>query len=172
MALLAGALLGLLPIFPGPWAAEPGAAEPGTVQRGAYVFHLAGCAGCHTDTKNKGPLLAGSGPLKTPFGTFYGPNITPHPTQGIGNWSDEQFTRALRLGRAPDGSHYFPVFPFPSFAAMTDGDILDLKAYIFSLPPVARPNRPHEIKFAFRWRFLMVFWKFLFLDAPTPPDPA
>ncbi|MDP6175358.1 MAG: cytochrome c [Rhodospirillales bacterium] len=167
LAPLAGALFVFFSLLPGVDAAEAGA-----VQRGAYIFHAAGCAGCHTDHQAKGPLLGGGGPLKTPFGIFYGPNITAHPTAGIGTWSDGDFIRALRQGVAPDGSHYFPVFPFTSFAAMTKTDARDLKAYIFSLPPVARPNRPHKIKFPFGWRPLMAVWKDLFLDPPAPPDPA
>ena len=112
-------------------------ADPAAVKRGAYVFAVAGCAACHTDRKNKGAMLAGGPGLETPFGTFYGPNITPDPTHGIGSWTDAEFVRALREGLRADGAHLFPVFPYPSFTLMTDADMLDLKAYIFSLPAVA-----------------------------------
>lgn len=148
-------------------------AESDPVKRGAYLFAAGGCAGCHTDSKNKGPLLAGGGPLKTPFGTYYGPNITADKTHGIGKWSDREFIRALRQGISPNGSLYFPVFPYPSFTKMTDRDMRDLKAYIFSLPAVAKRNKPHDIKFPFGIRFSMIGWNFLFLDkGPEPPDPA
>ncbi|HEX9810410.1 MAG TPA: cytochrome C, partial [Alphaproteobacteria bacterium] len=79
----------------------PGAvlgAGPQQLERGKYLFDAGGCANCHTDAKNKGPLLAGGRALKTPFGIFYGPNITPHPEFGIGRWSDADFIRAMREG--------------------------------------------------------------------------
>ena len=146
------------------------------IARGEYLFRAANCQSCHTDVKNKGKLLAGGRPLKTPFGTFYGPNITPHEDHGIGAWSDADFIAALRHGRAPDGSHYFPAFPFTAFTKMTDADMLALKAYIFTLPAVDRPNTPHEIGFPFGWRFLMSAWKWLAFDPgafePDPTRPA
>jgi mono/diheme cytochrome c family protein len=150
----------------------PRAQDAETVRRGEYIFRIAGCLSCHTDTKNRGERLAGGRALKTPFGTFYGPNITPHPTAGIGDWSDEDFVRALGEGTDPDGNHYFPVFPYPAFTGMTRADMLALKAYIFSQPPVDRPNRTHEIDFPYGWRFLNTFWKWLNFSAGTfQPDP-
>ena len=144
-----------------------------TIGRGAYLFAVAGCTGCHTDVKGKGRKLAGGRALKTPFGTFYGPNITPDPDHGIGKWSDADFIRALREGIAPDGSHYFPVFPYTSFSGMTDSDLLALKAYIFTLAPVARPNLPHAVAFPFGWQLLQFFWKILYFEpGPHRPDPA
>ena len=143
------------------------------VTRGEYVFHAAGCAGCHTDTKNDGQLLAGGRELETPFGTFVGPNITAHPEAGIGDWSDDDFIRALRDGVAPDGSHYYPAFPYTSFTKMTDADMRDLKAYIFSLPTSATPSKPHEIGFPFNIRALLGAWKAANFDAGVfEPDPA
>jgi mono/diheme cytochrome c family protein len=155
-------------------AARPATAgDPTALERGAYLFDVAGCAACHTDTQHKGPLLAGGSPLATPFGTFYGPNITPDRTYGIGAWSDADFVRALREGMRPDGAHLFPSFPYPSFTLITDADMLDLKAYIFSLPPVAKPSRPHDIGFPVSWRWLQTFWRWLnFTPGPFQPDPA
>lgn len=141
--------------------------------RGAVLFGAGGCATCHTDVKHKGAALAGGRALKTPFGTFYTPNITPDPTHGIGRWSDADFVRAMRRGIAPDGSHYFPAFPYPAFTNMTDGDLKALKNYIFAQPAVARPNRPHAIAFPLNLRFLQFFWKLLFFTpGPYVPDPA
>jgi len=143
----------------------------GDVKRGEYIFAIGGCAACHTDVKNNGQLLAGGRELKTPFGNFYGPNITAHPVAGIGRWSDDDFMRALRQGRRPDGAHYFPVFPYPAFAKMTDQDVLDLKAYIFSLPVSDRPNRPNELAFPFNVRALQFGWKLLnFAPGEFKPD--
>ncbi len=154
-------------------AVEPApSGENEAVKRGAYIFQAAGCKACHTDTKRKGPPLAGGRAIETPFGTFFGPNITPDPVTGIGEWSDGDFVRALRSGISPDGDHYYPVFPYTSFTKMTERDMLDLKAYIFSLPPLKKPNRPHEVNFPFRFRPLLGFWKALhFTPGPYEPDP-
>ena len=151
---------------------EPAVAAAEAAARGAYLFRAAGCAGCHTDPKRKHEPLAGGPALSTPFGTFYAPNITPDPEHGIGRWSDADFLRALRQGRAPDGRHYYPAFPYTSYSGMTERDTLDLKAYVFSLAPAARPSRPHEIAFPFNFRVLLGLWKTLFF-APRPfaPEP-
>ena len=85
-------------------ASSAWAADDEAVKRGAYLFAAADCAGCHTDVKNNGKLLAGGRALATPFGTFYGPNITPDPKLGIGNWTEAQFHRALREGINEHGS--------------------------------------------------------------------
>jgi len=155
------------------FAAPPAQAQVGDAARGAYVFAAGGCAGCHTDVKNSGQLLAGGRELKTPFGSFYGPNITAHPVNGIGKWSDADFIRAFRQGRRPDGAHYFPVFPYTSFTKVADRDLLDLKAYIFSLPVSDRPSRPHDIGFPFNVRLLQFGWKLLnFEPGEFRPDPA
>lgn len=145
----------------------------GDPKRGEYLFAAGGCAGCHTDVKSNGQLLAGGRELKTPFGSFYGPNITAHPTAGIGRWSDDDFVRALRLGRRPDGAHYFPVFPYTSFTKMADQDMLDVKAYIFTLPTSDRPNRPNDLAFPFNVRALQFGWKLLnFVPGEFSPDRA
>jgi len=146
---------------------QPAAAqetESDAIARGEILFAAGGCANCHTDKKAKGPLAAGGAALKTPFGVFYAPNITPDKEHGIGAWTDAQFMRALRDGVAPDGSHYFPVFPYTSFTNMTDADMKALKAFVFTLKPVARPNRPHEVGFPFNVRLAQVFWKALFFE--------
>jgi mono/diheme cytochrome c family protein len=154
-------------------APAAGRADEAAVERGRYLMAAGGCYACHTDAKNKGEPLAGGTAIKTPFGTFYGPNITPDPTYGIGRWSDADFIRALREGIGPDGRHFFPAFPYPSFTKITDSDLKDLKAYIFSLKPVAKPSRPHDIGFPFNIRFLQVFWRWLyFTEGPFKADPT
>ncbi len=164
---LAGILLLALSFAP------PAFAQGGDASKGAYLFAAGGCAGCHTDEKAGGQLIAGGRELKTPFGSFFGPNITAHPVAGIGRWSDADFVRALRQGRRPDGAHFFPVFPYPSFTKITDRDLLDLKAYIFSLPVSDRPNRPHDVAFPFNVRLLQFGWKLLFFEqGEFKPDPA
>lgn len=141
------------------------------VQRGKYLFAAAGCQGCHTDPENKSQPLAGGRRLKTPYGVFVSPNISPDPTYGIGRWSDADFRRALRQGISPTGSAYYPVFPYPSYTAMADRDILDIKAYLFTLPPFPVPNRPHEIDFPYNLRILNKLWMAFFLsEGPVRPS--
>ena len=139
----------------------------GDAKHGEYVARAAGCVGCHTDTAPGAVPFAGGRLLDTPFGKFYGPNITPHPDTGLGKWKEADFRRALRLGERPDGAHYYPAFPYPSFTGMTDGDVRDLWAYLRGLPPASRANRAHELRFPFGWRFLVTFWKWLYF-APQP----
>jgi len=141
------------------------------VARGAYLATAAGCADCHTDAKNGGRPYAGGRSLTTPFGTFYAPNITPDMVTGIGQWSDVQFLNALREGVRPDGSNFFPVFPYPSFTKITDGDVRAIKAYLFAQPAVRQANRAHDVAFPFSWRFLLSGWKVLFFN-PGPFRPA
>jgi len=143
------------------------------IQRGAYVFHAAGGCSCHTDVPNKGPLMAGWRALTTPFGVIYSTNITPDLKTGIGQWSDADFVRAMTQGIGPHGKRYFPVFPYTSFTRMSAGDLLDLKAYLFSLPPIERPNRAPELRFPFGWRFGIRFWKWRYFQPGTfQPDAS
>ena len=147
--------------------------DPEAVRRGEYLFHAGGCLGCHTDTRNNGATLAGGRALKTPFGTFYGPNITVDPEHGIGRWSEADFIRALREGVSPDGTHYYPAFPYTSFTQMTDADLRDLWAYLRTVPAVAQPNRPHDLGFPYNFRPLLAGWKLLnFKPGAFQPDPA
>lgn len=144
----------------------------GDAKRGEYIAKAAGCAGCHTEAAAGAAPYAGGRPLDTDFGTFYGPNITPHPQAGIGRWSEQDFFRALRQGVRPDGAHYFPAFPYPSFTQVVDEDMRDLWAHLRSLPPNPRANRPHDLRFPFGWRWLIWVWKlFFFSPGPFKPDP-
>lgn len=151
----------------------PPAHALGDARRGAYLAKAGGCAGCHTEDAKGAAPFAGGRALKTPFGTFYGPNITPHPDAGIGRWSEEDFRRALRLGVAPDGAHFFPAFPYPSFTRITDEDTGDLWAFLRSLAPSAKRSLAHELRFPFGWRFLASAWQWLFFKpGPFVPRPA
>ena len=141
---------------------------PGDPKKGQYLASAAGCAGCHTEAKPGAQPFAGGRMLQTPFGKFYGPNITPHPAAGIGKWSEADFTRAIRLGERPDGEHYFPAFPYASFTGMNDADIRDLWAFLRALPPSDRANQAHDLRFPFGFRWLVIPWKWLFF-APQRP---
>ena len=154
------------------WAALSGPAHGADAKRGGYVFKAAGCADCHTDRKHKGKPLAGGRALKTPFGTFYAPNITPDEKTGIGGWTEAQFVKALRRGIGPDGSPYFPAFPYGSYSRMTKADAADLWAYLSRRPAVKRKNKAHDLNFPFGWRFLVWFWRWLYFDDGALPAAA
>ena len=153
-------------------ATGAGAADgDGRLAQGAYLFAAGGCANCHSVAGK--PPLSGGPALKTPFGTFYGPNITPDPEHGLGSWREADFVAAMRAGRMPDGGHYFPAFPYTSFTFMTDSDLGAVWAYMRTLPPAPTPRRAHDLDPPFGWRFLMAAWKWLnFESGPFSPDPA
>ena len=138
------------------------AAAQGDAGRGEYLSKAGGCIACHTEDGQGAVPYAGGRSLKTPFGTFYGPNITPHPKAGIGGWTEADFIRAMRHGRRPDGANYFPAFPYPLFTSITQGDLRDLWAYLRTLPPSSRANRDHDLSFFYRWRPLVTIWKWFF----------
>jgi mono/diheme cytochrome c family protein len=143
------------------WAGTLLAAErEELVRRGEKLFALAGCGNCHT--AEGGLPLAGGDPLKTPFGTFYPPNITPDPQLGIGNFSEEDFIRALREGISPSGQPYYPAFPFTSYTRMKVQDVRAIRAYLDTFPPVSRKSRAHELRFPFNLRAGLWVWRWLF----------
>jgi mono/diheme cytochrome c family protein len=134
------------------------------LERGRRVFHATGGCSCHTNYPGEGeaaPPLAGGRALETPFGVFYSTNITSNPETGLGRWSEADFIRAMREGLSPEGQHYFPVFPYPSFTGLRDQDLLDLKTYLDSVPAVKRANRAPDAPFPFSWRATLTGWKWL-----------
>ena len=137
------------------------------IDKGKYIFHASGGCSCHTDTKNDGEFLAGGRPIKTSYGTFFSTNITPDPATGIGEWTDEDFVRAMTKGLSPEGNHYFPVFPYTSFHNITRKDLIALKAYLFSIPAVSQKNLPHDLLLPFGRQALLMFWKNL-VWSPQP----
>lgn len=147
-----------------------GAAD--AMERGELLFHIGGCQSCHSQAK--GQPLAGGAPLKTPLGTFHPPNITPDREAGIGAWSDEDFVRAMSEGLAPDGSPYYPAFPFSSYAGMKREDLLALWAHLKSeVQPVATRSPPHELIFPVSIRAGLWPWRWLFFrPEPIEPDDA
>ncbi len=143
------------------------------IVRGEYVFRAAGCESCHTDREGGGAWLSGGRVLETPVGRFISPNLTPDSETGIGGWSEGDLARALRHGIAPDGSNYYPAFPYPAYSGMTDADIGDLKAFLDSVPPVHNPTDRHELAWPYSWRILLGLWKLIgFSPGPFERDPA
>ena len=136
--------------------------------RGEYVMRTAGCIACHTDSENEGELLAGGAAIDTPFGEFYSPNITPDAQFGIGGWSLEDFYFALTAGLSPEQEHYYPAFPYTSYSKMSITDIADLKAYLDTVPPIAKSAKQHKLSWPFSNRDLLGIWKFLNLETLNP----
>ena len=130
---------------------------------GERLFWAGGCASCHASGDSK-ELLGGGMDLESPYGTFVVPNISPHEQDGIGAWSPLDFVNAMQRGVAPDGRHYYPSFPYTSYARMSMTDVLDLKAYLDTLPAVAGSAPDHKLGFPWSIRRGIGAWKRLYLD--------
>jgi mono/diheme cytochrome c family protein len=150
--------------------------KPGDAAKGERWFWAGGCASCHAApgaTDDDLLKLAGGVAIASPFGTFHAPNISPDKTHGIGGWSTLDFVNAMKRGLAPDGGHLYPAFPYTSYQRMAVPDLVDLKAYLDTLPADATANKPHELPFPFSIRRGVGLWKLLYLDGETfAPDPA
>ncbi len=155
-------------------AASALAAYTPNLANGKTMFLVGGCASCHAIPKQEDKTRLGGGlGLKSPFGTFFTPNISPDRKDGIGGWSEADFVTAMWKGSAPDGSHYYPAFPYTSYQRMKLEDVRDLFAYLKTLPPVEGKPRDHDLPFYLKIRRLLGGWNFLFLDGqPFKPDPS
>lgn len=152
--------------------AAPGQAT--NLANGEVMFNAGGCASCHAVPDQPDRTRLGGGvAIKSPFGTFYAPNISSDPTDGIGKWSDADFVNAVMHGVSPDGRHYFPAFPYTSYQHAKREDVLDLFAYLKTLPAVSGKVRDHDVGFPFNIRRNVGIWKFLFMDGkPFVADGA
>jgi mono/diheme cytochrome c family protein len=154
-------------------AAGESTAQPSSeiIVRGKALVEAGDCASCHTSDPAK--PFAGGRRISTPFGGVYAPNLTPDRETGLGRWSDEDFLRALRQGIAPDGSRYYPAFPYPYFTKLIREDILAIRAYLATLEPVRKATSPPELLFPFNFRVGMRVWNWLFLKPGIiMPDQA
>jgi mono/diheme cytochrome c family protein len=141
------------------------------VERGRQLVTLADCRSCHTAIG--GAPFAGGRAIPTPFGTFFSPNITPDTRTGIGRWTADDFWRALHDGYSRDGTRLYPVFPYPSYTGISGRDADAMYAYLKSLPPASKPNRPHELAFPYNHRLLLAAWRlFFFRPGVYQPDTA
>jgi mono/diheme cytochrome c family protein len=132
---------------------------------GETIFNAGGCSSCHAVPNQPDRTRLGGGlALASPFGTFYAPNISPDPNDGIGKWSETDFVRAVMKGVSPEGTHYFPAFPYTSYAHAKSDDVRDLFAYLKTLPAVAGKVRDHDLPFPFNIRRNVGIWKLLFFD--------
>jgi mono/diheme cytochrome c family protein len=154
-------------------ASALGAHTP-NLENGKTMFLIGGCASCHaTPGQDDKTRLGGGLGLKSPFGTFYTPNISPDGGEGIGKWNEANFVTAMLKGTSPDGRHYYPAFPYTSYQRIGTGDLRDLFAYLKTLPAVQDKSKPHEVPFPFNIRRTLGGWKLLFLDGkPFEGDPG
>jgi mono/diheme cytochrome c family protein len=141
---------------------------------GIVVFNAGGCASCHAVPNQPDRLKLGGGlAIPSPFGTFYAPNISPDEKDGIGRWTEAEFVTAVTRGVSPGGTHYFPAFPYTSYAHAKVEDIRDLFAYLKTLNPVSGKVRDHDLPFPFNIRRNVGIWKLLFFDStPFAPDAS
>ncbi|WP_292290375.1 cytochrome c, partial [Mesorhizobium sp.] len=140
---------------------------PGDAAKGKRIFYAGGCTSCHARPGAKGEVrleLAGGLELKTPFGTFVPPNISQDAKDGIGAWSEEDFANAMLRGVSPAGEHFYPAFPYASYARMKPSDVADLYAFMKTLPAVAGKAPDHKLAFPFNIRRGIGLWKRLYLN--------
>lgn len=141
------------------------------IARGEYLARAGDCTACHT--ASEGRLFAGGRPMPTPFGTIYTSNITPDPETGIGKWSADDFYRTMHNGRFPDGGLIYPAMPFASYTKVTRADSDAIFAYLRSIQPVNQKNKPHELRFPYDNRQLILGWRTLFFsEGEFKPDPT
>jgi mono/diheme cytochrome c family protein len=139
------------------------------IERGKYLAQAGDCIACHTIPGKR--IFSGNRPLPTPFGTLYSPNITPDRQTGIGNWSADDFYRMMHAGRSRDGSLLYPAMPFAAYTKVTREDCDAIFAYLKSVPPVRQANKPHDMRFPYNNRALLIGWRTLyFKEGEFKPD--
>jgi mono/diheme cytochrome c family protein len=173
LAVVAVVILGLLYwVFRQPSVGNPSlATDAESIARGAYLYNAAGCGSCHQEEGAAGPT--GGIALESPFGgSFFAPNITPDNATGIGGWNGRDFLLAVKHGRSPGGGFYWPAFPYRSFRHMTDQDVLDVGAYLMSLPAIRRDVPDHDLP-GWQFSWMMAGWNIManFLEGKPPAVP-
>ena len=158
-----------------PAGTAPSESSPALIERGAYLARAGNCQDCHTP-RGAEPYSGGRG-IPTPFGTVYSSNLTPDAQTGIGAWTAAEFRRALHNGRSRDGRLLYPAFPYDSYTRISAEDADALFAYLRSLPAVARPNRPHALRFPYDTQLALAVWRALYFrpgrfqaDAAQPTE--
>jgi len=139
------------------------------LEKGEYLARAGDCVACHTEPNR--PAFAGGRAMPTPFGNLYVPNITPDDETGIGQWSADDFYRMMHTGISRDGTLLYPAMPFASYTKVTREDCDAIYAYLMSVKPVKQQNRPHELRFPYNKRDLLIGWRALyFTEGEYVPD--
>src|SRR5579863_6664468 len=139
--------------------------EGNRISSGEYLARAGDCIACHT--MPGGNLFAGGRAMPTPFGTLYSSNITPDRVTGIGKWSADDFYAMMHTGRSPDGGLLYPAMPFGAYTKVTRADADAIFAYLRSVPPVHVTNKPHELRFPYNNRSLILGWRTLYFTEGT-----
>jgi mono/diheme cytochrome c family protein len=155
-------------------SAATASAHTPNLANGLTTFNAGGCSSCHAVPGQPDRLRLGGGlAIPSPFGTFYAPNISSDPADGIGRWTEVEFVGAVTRGISPAGFHYFPAFPYASYQHAKAEDVRDLFAYLKTLAAVSGKVRDHDVPFPFNVRRNIGIWKLLFMDGkPFVPDAA
>jgi mono/diheme cytochrome c family protein len=139
------------------------------IARGEYLAQAGDCVACHTAPGGK--LFAGGHAMPTPFGTLFTSNVTPDKETGIGKWTADEFYSMMHTGRSPDGGLLYPAMPFGSYTKVTRADSDAIFAFMQSVPAVKQQNRPHDLKFPYNNRSLILGWRTLyFTEGEYKPD--
>ena len=160
LAASAGVYLALQPATDPPATGAADEDRAALVARGEYLARAGNCMACHTAPG--GTPWAGGRAMDTPFGTIYTSNLTPDPTTGLGQWTADDFWKALHEGRARDGRLLYPAFPYTSYTRVTRADADAIWAWLQTLPPVERPNRPHALRFPYDTQAALLAWRALY----------
>ena len=161
-------MAGLLVAATGVARAADAGADTDRIERGRYLARAADCAACHTS--EGGTPYAGGHPIETPFGTVYGTNITPDDDYGIGDYSADDFHRALTEGELPDGTQLYPAMPYTDYHGISRADSDALYAYFMSLDPVHQQSTQTDLAWPFSMRWTLNAWNWLF--APDDSDDS
>jgi mono/diheme cytochrome c family protein len=132
------------------------------IARGKYLTDVGDCVACHTAPGGK--PFAGGLAVETPFGNLVSPNLTPDQATGIGTWSDDEFVRAVREGIGPGGERIYPALPYPYFTHVTNEDVLAIRAYLATLPPVRNAVVSDQLPFPFNIRQSLIVWRTLYFE--------
>ena len=159
---------GYLPKASGPAVST---ATTDAITRGEYLARAGDCVACHEAPGGK--AFAGGRAMPTPFGALYVPNITPDDETGIGRWTAADFYRMMHSGVSRDGTLLYPAMPFASYTKVTRDDSDRIFAYLQSVPPIRQRNRPHELRFPYNQRDLLIGWRALYLiEGEYRDDPS
>ncbi len=144
--------------------ADETVAGPGS--RGEYLARAGDCVACHSVPGGK--AFAGGLKMGSPLGAIYSTNITPDRETGIGDYTPEDFDRAVRRGIAKDGHHLYPAMPYPSYAKLTDEDVRALYDFFMKeVPPARQPNPKNEIPWFLSFRWPLAVWNLLFTNSAS-----
>ncbi|MBK4724709.1 cytochrome c [Erwinia sp. MYb375] len=144
-------------------------ADDSLVKQGEYISRLGDCGACHTIPGK--PAFSGGLAIESNLGTIYSTNITPDKAHGIGNYSEQQFSDAVRKGVLPDGTRLYPAMPYPAYAKITDADMHALYTYFMQGVKASDEQPPEtDLSFPFSQRWGMRFWNWAFAsDKPFQP---